>query len=222
MASPLRPGGGILQGSTGQEEWLCARTTLYASLKEDFYRLPEVGGIYTPDVLVFRRWDEAATELPKKEWFYVDVVSAGMLRFPDLDQEQGQGEGEGLYAEEKDREMVVRKMQAVMRILRQKGVEKVVLGAWGVGAYGNPVGEVARAWRRVLVGRKGKGREVWDGLEVVFAVQGERVAERFAEEFGEELAVEVIEGEEEQGYEDGDGEEQEEKEKVLPRYGPGF
>lgn len=222
MASPLRPGGGILQGSTGQEEWLCARTTLYASLKEEFYRLPEVGGIYTPDVLVFRRWDEAATELPKKEWFYVDVMSAGMLRFPDLDREEGEAEGEGRYAEEKDREMVVRKMRAVMRILRQKGVEKVVLGAWGVGAYGNPVGEVASAWKRVLVGKKGKGREGWDGLEVVFAVKEGRMAEQFAEEFGKGLVVEEIDGEEEEDEEDGEREEEEEDEKVLPRYGPGF
>ncbi|RKU48591.1 hypothetical protein DL546_008436 [Coniochaeta pulveracea] len=220
MASPLRPGGGILQGSTGQEEWICARTTLYASLREEFYRLPEVGAIYTPDVLVFRKWDEAATELPKKEWFYVDVVSAGMLRFPDLDQEEGEGEGEGRYAEEKDREMVVKKMRAVMRILRQKGVEKVVLGAWGVGAYGNPVGEVATAWKRVLVGKKGKGREAWEGLEIVFAMKDGRTAERFAEEFGEGLVVEEFEGEGEEEEEDSEADEEEEK--VLPRYGPGF
>lgn len=40
MASPLRPGGGVLAGATSQEEFLCARTTLLPSLKESFYRLP--------------------------------------------------------------------------------------------------------------------------------------------------------------------------------------
>jgi len=38
MASPLRPGGGVLTGATSQEEFLCARTTLYPSLREKFYR----------------------------------------------------------------------------------------------------------------------------------------------------------------------------------------
>jgi hypothetical protein len=54
MASPLRPGGGVLTGATSQEEFLCARTTLLPSLNESFYRLPEFGGVYTRDVLVFR------------------------------------------------------------------------------------------------------------------------------------------------------------------------
>lgn len=201
MASPLRPGGGVLSGAASQEEWLCARTTLYPSLKEEFYRLPEIGGIYTPDVLVFRRWDEAATQLAKADQFFVDVVSAGMLRFPDLDGDDGEDK---VYAEQKDRELVVSKMRAVMRILRSKAVEKVVLGAWGCGAYGNPVGEIAAAWSRVLLGRKPKGKgptgggtavgsESWDGLEVVFAIKDAKMARIFAAAFGPGIEVEEVE-----------------------------
>lgn len=222
MASPLRPGGGVLTGATSQEEWLCSRTTLYPSLKEEFYRLPEIGGIYTPDVLVFRQWDSEATELPKKDWFFVDVVSAAMLRFPDL--EAGE---EGGYAEQKDRELVVGKMRAVMRILRSKGAEKVVLGAWGCGGYGNPVGEIAGAWRRVLLGRKGKGGdgmtggESWDGLEVVFAVKDAKMAASFAESFGPGIEVEEADSSDEESEPAG-GEEEDDDEESRPRYGPGF
>jgi hypothetical protein len=32
MASPMRPGGGFLDGANSQEEFLCARTSLYPSL----------------------------------------------------------------------------------------------------------------------------------------------------------------------------------------------
>ncbi|EON96958.1 putative tigr02452 family protein [Phaeoacremonium minimum UCRPA7] len=196
MASPLRPGGGVLSGASSQEEWLCTRTTLYPSLREEFYRLPEVGGVYTPDVLVFRSWDSAASELDKKDRFYVDVITAAMLRFPDI---EGEG-GEAGYAEQKDRDLVISKMRAVLRIVRSKGVDKVVLGAWGCGAYGNPVREIARAWRRVLLGarsrrdpvvkRKGLIDEGWDGLEVVFAIKDSRMAEHFAKEFGDGIVVE--------------------------------
>jgi uncharacterized protein (TIGR02452 family) len=199
MASPLRPGGGVLSGATSQEEWLCARTTLYPSLREEFYRLPEVGGVYTPDVLVVRKWDEAATEIEKKDWVFVDIVTAAMLRFPDLDKDGV----EARYAEEKDRELVVKKMRAVMRILQAKGAEKIVLGAWGCGAYGNPVNEVAKAWKKVLLGGKAKkraidvdefgtGREAWDELDVVFAIKDARMAEAFVRAFGPGLAMEEL------------------------------
>ncbi len=103
MASPLRPGGGVLSGATSQEESLCARTTLLPSLRDDFYRLPEVGAVYTPDVLVFGRWDADGSgadavgeEMARRAWFYVDVVSAAMLRFPDV--VDGDGDGEKRYA----------------------------------------------------------------------------------------------------------------------------
>jgi uncharacterized protein (TIGR02452 family) len=197
MASPLRPGGGVLTGATSQEENLCGRTTLYPSLREEFYRLPDVGGVYTPDVLVVRG-DEG--ELPPSQRFFVDVVTAAMLRMPNV---------EGGVYEDKDREMVVRKMRAVMRMARGHGVDGLVLGAWGCGAYGNPVGEVARAWRSVLCGKKDRGvhGEGWDGLEVVFAIKDRRMADEFAAAFGEGLVVELDEDRDDgsEGDEEGEG-----------------
>ncbi|KAH7047473.1 hypothetical protein B0J12DRAFT_123679 [Macrophomina phaseolina] len=214
MASPLRPGGGVLNGATSQEEWLCLRTTLYSSLREEFYRLPEVGAIYTPDVLVFRTWDDEASDLDKKDRFFIDVISAGMLRFPDV--EGGEGE-ETKYANAKDRELVLRKMRAVMRILRLKGINKVVLGAWGCGAYGNPIGEIARAWRAVLFGTESKKKaksgcrnlsegEGWDGLEIVFSIKDLRMARAFATAFGPGITYEEpLEGKRQTSLVDVDG-----------------
>ncbi|OAA50521.1 hypothetical protein NOR_00971 [Metarhizium rileyi] len=185
MASPLRPGGGVLTGATSQEECLCGRTTLYPSLREEFYRLPDVGGVYTPDVLVVRSWGAQGDDLPVSMRFFVDVVTAAMLRMPDVDGDA--------YVEDKDKEMVTKKMRAVMRMMRRRGVQRIVLGAWGCGAYGNPVREIARAWKRVLCGRKGReidDGEGWDGLEVVFAIKDRRMAHLFASEFGDGLTIE--------------------------------
>lgn len=174
MASPLRPGGGFLSGATSQEEFLCMRTTLLPSLQEQFYRLPKEGVVHTPDVLVFR--DANGNDLPKAERFYVDVMTAGMLRFPDVEGER--------YANDADREMAVKKMRAVLRICVAKGVKRVVLGAWGCGAYGNPVAEIALAWRKVILGidSKGrpKGREVWEDVEeIIFAITDARMVDVF-------------------------------------------
>lgn len=65
MASPLSPGGGFLNGATSQEESLCMHTTLLPSLRDEFYRLPELGCVYTPDVLVFR--DSEGGDLGRQE-----------------------------------------------------------------------------------------------------------------------------------------------------------
>lgn len=213
MASPLSPGGGFLNGASSQEESLCMRTTLLPSLKDEYYRLPELGAVYTPDVLVFR--DEGSEEvLPKADRYFVDCITAAMLRSPELERNEG---GWTTYMQEKDRELVLGKMRAVMRICELKRVTHIVLGAWGCGAYGNPVNEVASAWYKVLCPRqnlKSKGkkqRESWPGVKViVFAIKDAGMAESFETAFGKGLQREVS-GDMEpvsEGEDEDDGEEE--------------
>lgn len=198
MASPLRPGGGVLTGATSQEEFLCARTTLLPSLQESYYRLPELGGIWSPDILVFTNslpLGDAKGDLGPSDRYWIDVISAGMLRFPELEG----GEDEVKRLNKKDRSIVEDKMRAALRIAAQKGVKKLVLGAWGCGAYGNPVIDIAQAWKRVLDGapslnsKKGKSEpETWPGIEqVMFAVSHRSMATNFAQAFDKKIEVEA-------------------------------
>jgi uncharacterized protein (TIGR02452 family) len=218
MASPLRPGGGVLSGATSQEEFLCARTTLLPSLKETFYRLPEVGGIYTHDVFVFRDASplgQSRGRLGPGERYWIDVISAGMLRFPELEGQDEEGKGGRLN--KKDKEMAEKKMRALLRIAAAKGAKKLVLGAWGCGAYGNPVGDIARTWKKVLVGeptassKKSKiveEREVWEGIEeVVFAITNKNMAHDFAQSYGSGIIVEEGPGGEGEDDDEEDGNE---------------
>lgn len=150
-------------------------------------------------MLVFRSpgpLGDNATELGAGYRYYIDVISAGMLRFPDLE-----GEEDGVKTlSKKDRDIVERKMRAVLRIAQAKGVKKLVLGAWGCGAYGNPVADIAEAWARVLSGEPSSGKkgktsaagESWPNLEdVVFAIPNLRTAEDFAQAFGGGIEVEA-------------------------------
>lgn len=206
MASMLAAGGGFLNGASSQEASLCMRTTLLPSLHDEFYRLPEVGGVYTPDVLVFR--DVQGEDLDKRDRWFVDCVSAGMLRFPNITVDEKTGQGS--YSSDKDRALVLEKMRAVMRIFQSKNVSKIVLGAWGCGAFGNPVGEIAAAWRKALLGsrqtnrsKKGKA-ETWTGIDkVVFAIKDAGLADAFGEAFGEGLLR--VEDEEDNDDANGDG-----------------
>ncbi|KAM0321558.1 hypothetical protein ACHAQA_010048 [Verticillium albo-atrum] len=206
MASPLHPGGGFLNGASSQEESLCMRTTLLPSLKDEHYRLPELGAIYTPDVMVFRDDDGSDDVLEKRQRWFVDCITAAMLRNPEVERDDDKGWGR--YVNDKDRETAVAKMRMVLRICQEKGIERVVLGAWGCGAYGNPVGEVAAAWRKVLMPRmeskgKKKGVETWDGIEeCVFAIKDEGMADAFAAAFGSGLEREVTDEQEESDAED--------------------
>lgn len=183
MASPLRAGGGFLNGASAQEESLCMRSTLYPALKDEFYRLPEFGGVYTPDIMVFRPHHEGAQDLPKNERFFVDVVSSAMLRHPDTEEDE---EGEKIYASQQDRRIVEKKMQAVMNMVRAKGVRRLVLGAWGCGAFGNPVKEVAAIWKKVLLQTQSGTSEAQEyaGMDIIFAINDKNMAMAFARHFG--------------------------------------
>lgn len=181
MASCFQPGGGVLKGTTAQEEFLCARTTLYPALRHEFYRLPEISAIYTRDTLVFR--NAAGDDLPKSEYYHVDVVSAAMLRQPELIER----DGVRTWADEGNREIVLSKMRYVMRALIMNGCQRVVLGAWGCGAYGNPLEEVADLWKTVLIGGRRGMKEHWSGIEeIVFAITSPAQVAAFRQRFPSE------------------------------------
>lgn len=203
MASPLRPGGGVLSGANSQEEKLCTRTTLLPSLKEEWYRLPELGGIWTPEVLVF---DEKPDE--KSEHFHVDVLTSAMIRLPDVTEEpptraklkDDDAPSEKYYANHADSILALSKIRTMLEILQSKGVEYVVLGAWGCGAYGNPVGEVVRAYKNALYGKSWKKESnssmngslssEWSSFkEIVFAINDPKMAANFAQAWGNDIEV---------------------------------
>ena len=190
MASPLQPGGGVLRGAKAQEESLCMRSTLYPSLRPEWYRHPRDAVIYTPDVLVFRSAEMKMLEA--KDRFYVDVISCAAPRHPEVSGGKD-GSTSVCYADAEDEEMMSLKVKFIMRAAAKMGVTHLVLGALGCGAYRNPIGQVANIMRKCLVG-KGSGsrpaEEDWRaaGIEqVVFAILDDSPAKvvwrAFADEF---------------------------------------
>ena len=175
MASPLQPGGGVLRGARAQEESLCMRTTLYPSLKPEWYRHKADTVIYTPDVLVFKSAAPQMDLLNAKEQFYVDVISCAAPRYPEVTQPKNGDSGGPKYADPRDEEWMALKIKYIMRTAVQMGITHLVLGAIGCGAYRNPIKQAAAMMRRCLLGR-GHGRlpeEDWATAgvsQVVFAI----------------------------------------------------
>lgn len=101
------------------------------------------------------------------------MISVAALKQPEtkLSEADKDGKKRVVYEYERDREVMVEKIRLIFQVAKQKGVKRLVLGALGCGAYRNPAEEVARLFRKVILGdRKRGGVEGID--EIVFAIYG--------------------------------------------------
>ena len=171
MANAHHPGGGWLHGALAQEEVLCYRSSLSFSLKRRFYPIPSYGGIYSPTVLIIRESLAKGHDLldlaNPDDLPVLSFVSVAAIRGPAVTKTLAGGDE---YMRAGDREIMKEKMRVILRISAWTGHRRLVLGALGCGAFGNPRVEVARCWREVFEEKEFQGG--W-WKEVVFAVMEE-------------------------------------------------
>lgn len=174
MSNGDKPGGVWIHGARTQEETICRRTTLVESLKPDFYPLPAYGAVYSPSIVVFRESPgnryrlmdlNAPDKLP-----VISAITMAPIRKPEVVQSpdaRAGGAGNETYKNPEDRDVMKEKMRVILRISVMKGKRRIVLGAFGCGAFKNPKGEVADCWAEVF------GEPEFQGgwwKDVVFAV----------------------------------------------------
>ncbi|OCT51610.1 TIGR02452 family protein [Cladophialophora carrionii] len=173
MANAIHAGGGFRTGALAQEEALCYRTSLHFTLKLRFYPLPDKAAIYSPNVLVIR--DSLAnghrlldcrdpSKLP-----VISVVSAAAIYQPSVGCKLCQPKelSHNFYARGEDRNLMREKIRVIVRTAIRNKHRKIVLGAFGCGAFRNPPKEVAGLFAEVLQEPEFSGGW-WE--DVVFAV----------------------------------------------------
>ncbi|KAL2215784.1 hypothetical protein M432DRAFT_111061 [Thermoascus aurantiacus ATCC 26904] len=166
MANARSAGGGWINGALAQEEALCYRSSLSFTLKLRYYPLQDDQAIYSPTVVIIReslKEGHRLLDLSKPEELpVVSVISIAALCRPPLTDD-----GRPKYKNPKDRELTKEKMRIILRIAAYHGHRRLVLGAFGCGAFLNPREEVADCWAEVFDEAEFKGGW-WESI--IFAV----------------------------------------------------
>lgn len=143
FASYRHAGGGFVTGAWAQEEAVCHDSTLYNVLCrfEDFYAENEKTlnrslytdrAIFSPDI-VFERGGKTAE---------CSVITCAAPNF-------GAARGRGVTQSENEKALA-RRIDFVISIAEEQGVETVILGAWGCGVFGQDPEVVARLFKERL------------------------------------------------------------------------
>jgi uncharacterized protein (TIGR02452 family) len=151
LASYQQPGGGWRYTlSKTQEEALCYSSTLFATLKREWYPWHNKGprssvGIFSPDVVVFRdTLDNGLAELPVAQRHVLSVITVAAPCRPDVTVD------ETAFAKDSDLTDLKEKILLTLRLAANNGVTNLILGAMGCGAYGCPPEAVAVAMKQAL------------------------------------------------------------------------
>ncbi|KAJ9266219.1 hypothetical protein DTO021C3_5760 [Paecilomyces variotii] len=167
MANAYSAGGGWLNGALAQEEALCYRSSLSFTLKLRYYPLDDNQAIYSPTVVIIRNSlndGHKLLDLTKPDELpIVSVISIAALCQPALVMSGTLPK----YKNAKDRDLMKEKMRIILRIAAFNGHRRLVLGAFGCGAFLNPRDEVADCWAEVLKENEFQGGW-WESI--VFAV----------------------------------------------------
>jgi len=152
MASSSNPGGGWKKGSAAQEENLHRRSNLFMCLEDPYktckrswdYPIPEFGGIYSPDVFIFRASEDQGYQfLSHAE--RISIVSVSAYKSPPLDTRNDETVlSKSIVNDTKH------KMETILNIALDNHNDSIVLSAFGCGAYGNPPNHIAELFREVI------------------------------------------------------------------------
>lgn len=160
MANAYHAGGGWKNGAVAQEEAICYRSSLSFTLKLRHYPIPELGAIYSPSVVVFRKnmtKGHAFSRLDEPEKLpVVSVISVAALCEPGVVMAQTESEDDSpprarqKFADPQDRDLTKDKIRVILRTAAYNGHRRLVLGALGCGAFLNPREEVADCFAEVF------------------------------------------------------------------------
>lgn len=166
FASATNPGGGVVNGSSAQEECICRCTTLYPCLNNNdlwtcFYAphrktanpLYNNDCIYTPNVCVFKSDINFPEPLQKNEWWKVNILTCAA---PNLrERPSNTMNPHAVYKQVKVtpaelEALLTSRIRRIFEVAVANENEVLILGAFGCGAFRNPPEIVANVFNKVM------------------------------------------------------------------------
>ena len=158
FASATNPGGGVKSGSSAQEESLCRCSTLYPTINQrwlydKYYAVNRKARnplytdacIYSHDIVICKSDDDIPQRLSESEFITVDIITCAAPNLSHFDESTPHGiSDEKLLAIHTDR------AKHILHVAACNGVDCLVLGAFGCGAFRNNPNIVARAFKNAL------------------------------------------------------------------------
>ena len=166
FASATNPGGGVVNGSSAQEECICRCTTLYPCLNIDtmwqsFYAPHRKLGnplynddcIYTPNVCVFKSDTSFPESLPQEEWWSVNILTCAapnLRERPSNAMNPCAGNKAAKVTPAELEKLLTSRIQRIFEIAANNENDVLILGAFGCGAFRNPPEIVAKVFYDVM------------------------------------------------------------------------
>jgi len=166
FASFTKPGGGVNYGKNAQEECISRISTLmqcisvkkcmdnfYLPHREMKYPLHNDDIIYSPDIVVIREDNDEQNLLPQDKWKKVDVISCAAPSFnkrPTNRYNPSDGDKPVQISSEELKKLLVKRIERIFEAAYVNGVDILIVGAFGCGAFKNPPEVVAEAFNAVI------------------------------------------------------------------------
>lgn len=166
FASATNPGGGVVHGSSAQEESICRCSTLYYVLVTDelmkrfYYPHRNAGNplynddlIYSPGILAIKSDTRSPRRLPEKDWYKVDVITCAAPNLRENPSNRMNPNSGKQAAKITDADLLVlleKRIQRIFAAAAAGGNDVLILGAFGCGAFRNPPRVVAKAFRNAM------------------------------------------------------------------------
>ena len=165
FASATNPGGGVVNGSSAQEESLCRCSTLYPTLDQkylwqNYYNINRIAGnplhtdacIYSPNIVICKTDSDFPERLPQEKWVKADVIScaAPNLRRKPANRYNPEGGQAVNITSDTLQKIHEQCAKSIFSVAIANGADILVLGAFGCGAFCNDPKIVAKAYSNVL------------------------------------------------------------------------
>lgn len=175
FASATNPGGGVLSGSSAQEESLCRCSTLYPSLDRPwlwtkYYEVNRAAKnvlhtdacIYSPKVIICKTDESVPKRMAPEAFVTVDVITCAA---PNLRKMPGNYHNPEMghpviVSPEELYEIHLKRARHILHVAAANSMDAIVLGAFGCGAFSNDPNVVARAYRAAVEDYKNRFSEI--------------------------------------------------------------